>query len=382
MEMPKKIAIDIRVAGGEKTGKGWYTFNLVKNLLKLDEKNQYILYSKEKILGFDEFKNAELRLISGNNLTWHFSVAKDISEKEIDVFFAPSSYIIPSLIGNKIKTIITVHDLVAFLFPNKHNKKAVILEKLFLKRAIKKSKIITTVSENTKNDLLQIKKRNIPGLSEKLIDPYNSDKIKVISCSAGDEFKEIPTDLLKNFIVKTNLPNKFFLAVGTLEPRKNYVNLIKAFAFIKEKYPNCHLIIIGQKGWDYEEVFSEVKRYYLNKNVHFLGYLSMKSLVSLYNLAVALVFPSLYEGFGIPPLEAMKCGCPVIGSNISSIPEVIEDAGILINPKKPKEIAIAMEKLLIDESLREKLQEEGFKQAEKFSWEKSAEEFLKILKKI
>jgi len=364
-----KIAIDIRTAGGEKAGKGWYTFHLVQNLLRQDHKNEYILYARDGIPGFGEFKNARVKLFSSKGMFWHFQVARDIQKEKADIFFAPSSYIIPSILPAKIKTVLTVHDLVAFLYPNTHNKKATIIEKLLLRRALRRAAHVCAVSENTRTDILQRFH-------------YNPSKIDVIYCGASEEFKPIPPGKLREFIQQTNLPENFFLAVGTLEPRKNYLNLIKAFKEVSDRYPDYYLIIVGKNGWDYEQIYAAIKENYLNKKVHLLGYLSNKSLVNLYSLARALVFPSFYEGFGIPPLEAMECGCPVIASHTSSIPEVVGNAAIFINPESHVQIAEAMLKFIKDPEFCAHLREKGFTQAEKFSWEDSAKKLLKIFSKI
>lgn len=360
-----KIAIDIRTAGGEKTGKGWYTFHIVSNLLQLDKKNNYILYAKNGIPGFEQYKNAKMKIIDIPTALWHKKVAKDAADEKVDIFFSPSSYITPALMPKQIKTILTVHDLVAFLFPNTHNKKATIIEKLTLKRALKKAAHVVTVSENTKRDLLKKFK-------------YEADKISIVPCAGSESFKPMKKEELTDFAKETNLPQKFFLAVGTIEPRKNYPGLIKAFAQLNKIDSDIHLIIVGQKGWDYDEVFELIRKNYLRKYVHFPGYLTNESLMKLYNLSQALVFPTLYEGFGIPPLEAMRCGCPVIASNKSSVPEVVDDAAILINPDNPKEIAAAMLKILKEPETGKKLSRRGIEQAKKFSWKTSAEKLLKI----
>jgi glycosyltransferase involved in cell wall biosynthesis len=365
-----KIAIDIRSAGGEKTGKGFYTFHMLQALLKIDQENHYTLYTKDGIAGFHHFKNVTIKRFSGRGLIWHFKVIRDLEKTQPDIFWAPSSYIIPALTSNKIKTILTVHDLVAFHFPTRHNKKATIVEKLFLKRALKKANTVLSVSDNTKKDLL---------------DKFNfleKNNIHTIYCSASEKFKPLDASELKEFAKKTKLPQKFFLAVGTIEPRKNYKKLIQAFKRISDHYPNYHLIVVGKEGWQYEEVYDEICAHYLQKKVHFLGYLSNKSLVSLYNLAQALVFPSIYEGFGIPPLEAMKCGCPVISSQVSSIPEVVGDAAILIDPENEEVIARAMERIICAPKEVIRLREKGILQSKKFSWEKSAKRLLALYTKI
>lgn len=364
-----KIAIDIRCAGGEKVGKGWYTFHLVQSLLKLDDKNEYILYARDGIPGFGEFKNARLKLFSSKGAFWHYQVARDISKEKVDIFFAPSSYIIPSILPAAIKTVLTIHDLVAFIYPNTHNKKATIIEKLLLRRALRRAAHVCAVSENTRKDILERFH-------------YEPKQIDVIYCGASDEFKPVAKEKLKDFIVKTNLPEKFFLAVGTLEPRKNYLNLIKAFKEVSDRYPDYSLIIVGKEGWDYEEIHAAIKLNYLNKKIHLLGYLSNTSLVNLYSLAKAFVFSSFYEGFGIPPLEAMQCGCPVIASNTSSLPEVVGNAALLVNPESHSQITEAMLKIIKDPELSDQLREKGLKQANKFSWEDSAQKLLKIFTKI
>jgi len=364
-----KIAIDIRAAAGEKVGKGWYTFHLVQHLLKLDSHNEYILYSKDPVPGFEYFKNAEQKVIEGNNIFWHRKVAKDIVNEECDIFFAPTSFIIPTLLPKSIKTVITIHDLVAFLFPTNHNKKAVLVEKLFLKRALKKASFVVTISQNTKRDIVSLFS-------------YDESKMDILYCGASDEFKPLNKSFLEPFAKKTKLPKKFFLAVGTLEPRKNYITLIEAFAQLHDKYPDYHLIIVGGKGWKYEEIFATVRKHYLSKFVHNLGYVTSGSLVKLYNLAKGFVFPSFYEGFGIPPLEAMKSGCPVIASYSSSIPEVVGEAALLINPVSNIEIAAAMAKLIKDPELCAKLRNEGFLQSKKFSWSSSAKKLLEIFNNL
>ena len=364
-----KIAIDIRTAAGEKVGKGWYTFHMVQNLLKLDHENEYILYSKDPVPGFEYIKNAEQKVIEGSGIFWHRKVAKDIVKEECDIFFAPTSFIITTLIPKSVKTVIAIHDLVAFLFPANHNKKAVFIEKLFLKRALRKAAFIVTISQNTKRDIMKLFE-------------YDESKIDIVYCGASDEFKPLNKSFIQPFAKKTKLPKDFFLAVGTLEPRKNYVTLVEAFAQLHDKYPNYHLIIVGGKGWKYEEIFETVRKHYLGKFVHNLGYVSSASLVKLYNLAKGFVFPSFYEGFGIPPLEAMKSGCPVIASYSSSIPEVVGDAALLINPVSGIEIAAAMAKLIKDPNLCEKLRNEGFLQSKKFSWTVSAKKLLEIFRNL
>lgn len=369
-----KIGIDIRAASGEKAGKGWYTFHLVYNLLKIDKRNQYFLYTNIGIPGFGQFKNAQQKVINGRGMVWHWRASREIKREGLEVFFAPTSYIVPALLPESVKTVVTVHDLVAFLFRGIHNKKAVIIEKIFFKKMLKRARFLLAISENTKRDI--VNKFN-----------YEEERIGVVYPSADDDFKPIEKDSLKEFVERTKLPEKFFLAVGTLEPRKNYEKLILGFyEFLKDvsaKNPgqkDYHLIIVGKEGWKFEGIYKLIEELKLKNRVHILGYLSGASIINLYNLAEAFIFPSIYEGFGIPPLEAMKCGCPVIVSNTSSIPEVVGDAGLYVNPEKPASIAGALSKIISNSDLRKKLIEQGFAQSKKFSWALSAKKLLEILR--
>jgi glycosyltransferase involved in cell wall biosynthesis len=363
-----KIAIDIRSAGGMRAGKGAFTFNIVRELLKIDHKNHYLLYSDSGIAGFEEFKNAAFKIIDKKGIFWHIKAARDMKKEKVELFISPSSYIIPAL--SKIKSIIVVHDLVAFLFPQSHLKKAVFIEKLLLKRALKKASKIITVSENTKKDLIEKFK-------------IDEQKIVTIPCAASGNHSQLDSRVLPESDCELKgsdsrdgsavLPAKFFLSVGTIEPRKNYETLIQAFAMFHKTNPEHHLIIAGKKGWGAIDLDELITSNYLQKYVHILGYITNKSLNKLYNQAQAFIFPSYYEGFGIPPLEALKCGCPVISSYTSSMPEVLGEAAIFCDPSQPAEFAKAMEKIVSDANLRTELINKGRIQSNKFSWTSSAE---------
>ncbi|EKD93061.1 MAG: glycosyl transferase group 1, partial [uncultured bacterium] len=262
-----------------------------------------------------------------------------------------------------------VHDLVAFILPEGHNRKAMWIERLTLKRALKKAYRIVTVSENTKQDL-------------KTRFKINDEKIILTPCAASNIFiPRIKKSIMETVTQKYRLPDRFILGVGTLSPRKNFTRLMKAYERLALTHPEVHLVIVGDWGWCCEEIRKESG----HPNIHLIGYVEGTDLAAIYNLAEIFVFPSLYEGFGIPPLEAMACGCPVIVSNNSSLPEVVGEAGLKIDPYSISDITNAMEKILNESALREKLIEFGFKQARKFSWKRSAEhlkkEFYSLSKK-
>ncbi|KKQ71840.1 MAG: group 1 glycosyl transferase [Candidatus Peregrinibacteria bacterium GW2011_GWC2_39_14] len=356
-----KIAVDFREASKkDKTGKGWFAYNLMKNVFEQDAHNQYILYTDSTPSDFPNFKNIEFRLIKSKSIFWHLKVLRDLKCEKPDLFLALTSFIIPALAPKNLKTIITVHDLVAFLFPVKHNRKAVLIEKLTLKKALKKATSIITISKSTESDLIKLFAKKIKNLSE---------KITIIPCAASENFKKLsPTE-------QKNLENfKYILGVGTLEPRKNFEKLIDAFNLISKTFPALRLVIIGGKGWSFKKHESE--------RIIFKGYATEKDLIQYYNSAEVFIFPSLYEGFGIPPLEAMQCDCPVISSNVSSMPEVIGSAGLLINPNDVHELAEAIKSVLTNQDLKRRLVAEGHIQSRKFSYKSSAQKLIKLFKKI
>lgn len=365
-----KIAVDIRDAGKEKAGKGWYTYNIVGQLLKLDTQNHYVFYSNHKKNPFSDFKNAEHKYIEDKSAKWHFKVLKDLRKNPVDLFFAPTSYIIPAFAPKSLRVIITVHDLVAFLFAGSHSVKATIIERLTLKKALKKAKKVFVVSKNTQKDLLNHF-------------DYPEQNIHETPCAPSDFYHEpVSEEELQEFREKKKLPDNYILAVGTLEPRKNFGTLIKGFVTFQKRHPGYKLVIVGKKGWKFTETEKTLKEYGMTDEVIFTGYVKGEELHKMYKLAKVFVFPSLYEGFGIPPLEAMASGCPVVSSNVASLPEVVGDAGLLIDPKNSYKMAEAVADLIDHDNIRNTMIERGYKQVEKFTWEKSARAALEIFNSL
>lgn len=364
------IAIDIREAlKSKRAGKGWYTFEMVQNLLKFHPEDRFILYTDQPYPEWEHFPNAVQKFFPPSPLRWHFTVLEDLKRERPDIYFAPSSYIIPSLAPKWLNVVATVHDLVAWLFATRHNMKATIIERITLPLAIKKITKFVAVSENTKRDLHKFFQTP-------------SWKTEVIPCGVGEHFKVFDDERRENFRGEKGLPEKFILAVGTLEPRKNFVTLIRAFAEVAKKFPDYTLVIVGGKGWYFEKIFSTVRDLGMEDRILFTGYVEDRELPGYYNTATCFVFPSLYEGFGIPLVEAMKSGCPVITSNISSMPEVVDHAAILVNPTSPQELAHAMESLIGSPEKRAELREKGLHQSQKFSWRSSSERLYELFQAV
>ncbi len=365
-----KIAIDIREADGEKTGKGFYAYGIVAELLKLDHQNQYLLYTNKAESPFPKQNNVQIRQISFGGFKWHLKVLSDLKKEKVDIYFSPTSYIIPALAPKRIKTIITVHDLVSFLFPHSHQKKAVLIERITLRIALKRTAKVLTVSENTAIALVKIFKLNRESITETPCAPHQH------------YFDKISETIISKTKQKYNLPDKFILGVGTLEPRKNFINLIKAFVIVRRELPDYKLVIVGKKGWKYHEIKETVQQFKLQNEIIFTGYVKDEELPVFYHSASVFIFPSLYEGFGIPPLEAMACGCPVVSSNAASLPEVIGEAGLLIDPKSSNKIADSIISLLENEQVRNMLIERGREHTQKFNWKISAEILFEEIKKL
>lgn len=359
-----KIAVDARALVSLKpAGKENCIINVLQELFKIDKENHYVLYLNHD---FNEalplnFSKKDIRM---PGLFWHFFVLLDLFFQKPDVFFAPTSYIVPAL-NFSSPNILVVHDLFVFFSTQKSVKlKTKIVENCFIRLALKNSKKIITVSQNTKKDLMNLFK-------------IKENKIFVIPWGVSPKYcviknkKEIQLSL-----AKYNLPEKFILFVGTLEPRKNIKRLIEAYHIVS---PQLCLVIAGKKGWFYKEIFNKVKKLNIEDKIIFLDYFPEKDLPYLYNKAICFVYPSLYEGFGLPILEAMACGCPVITSGTSSLSEVAETAAILVNPNKKKEISSAFKKILDNHNLRSALKQKGILRAKEFSWQKSSQQILKIL---
>jgi glycosyltransferase involved in cell wall biosynthesis len=216
-----------------------------------------------------------------------------------------------------------------------------------------------------------------------LIDLYQTppEKISVIYHGVRPEFRPI-TDPLQLAAVRHKYKlgtGSFILSVGTIQPRKNYQRLIEALARVKT---DVSLVIVGGKGWKSEAIFGEVSRQDLEGRVHFPGFVAEADLPALYSAATLFIYPSLYEGFGLPALEAMACGTPVIASDQSALPEVVGEAGLLVNPRDIEAMAIAMAQLLEDIPLRQKLVVAGQAQAARFTWPGAAAKLISLYKKI
>lgn len=336
-----------------------YTYQLLHYFKKkANEKVRFIIFLREKPKKDLPKSNQyfQYQVVWGKFLWSQIFLPLKLTREKLDVFFSPAHYL-PRFIS--IPSVVTIHDLSFYRYPEDFRKIDLIKLLNGTSYSIKKASQIIAVSQATKNDILKIYR--LP--QEKVTVIYNGfEKPKL---RWGKTLKKVP--------------KKYFLYVGTLQPRKNIITLIHAFNEIQKRNKNFELVIAGKKGWMYQSLFQEVLNLGLSRKVFFTDYITDKQLIFLYRHAYVFIMPSLYEGFGIPVLEAMSYGCPVISSYTSSLPEVGGDACLYFNPLDTKSLITKMEQLIHDIKLRTELIKKGKERIKLFSWEKCAEETLNLL---
>ncbi len=374
-----RIALDYTAGIRQGAGVGQYVRSLVNAMLAQDSSNKYTLITSGRLTKERSFPTASN--VRGRSVfipdrylnilwyRWRVPLYANCFTGPADIYHG-LDFGLPPLKG-KMHKVVTVYDL-AFL---QHPETAVSSLAAYLNKivpeAVAAADVVAAISHATK---------------QALIEHYKAppEKITVIPCGVAPHFQRI-TDaaLLEATQRKFDLEHPLVLSVGTMEPRKNHLGLIKAFYEAqKSTGSSAMLAIAGGQGWLYEETRRIVAELKLEKKVRFLGRVSELELITLYSLADVFAFPSFFEGFGIPPLEAMACGAPVITSNTSSLPEVAGDAAILVDPHDTHAIAHAIMRLLEDEQLQEELRQKGYLQAQRYTWSRAAAKMLSIYQKL
>ena len=284
-----------------------------------------------------------------------------------DVFFTPSHY---SPRFSPVPTVMSIMDLSYIHFPSLFAKSDLYQLKNWTSYSVKQARKIFTISNASKDDILTIYKKKP---SDVIVTHLG---IKDGSGSIDKDSRENMEKLVEKF----GLTNNYILFVGTLQPRKNIARLIEAVSLLKDK--DVQLVVVGKKGWIFEDILSAPEKFNISERVKFLDFVSDEDLPSLYKHAKIFVLPSLYEGFGLPVLEAMKNGCPVITSNTSSLPEAGGEAALYVDPENVQDIAEKIETLLKDEKLRDTMVKKGYEQIKQFSWEKTARQTLEVLEDV
>lgn len=378
-----KIAIDCSKAVNEKAGVARYTWEIADNLPKLYPQDRFFYF-----FNFMRGQNEKIPLIkkltanAKNIRTKIYKIPGRFKErllassysilnywlKDFDIYHATEFLSFDH--GLKIPQVLTVYDLTMIRFPS-HRVKDSTRHGEMLKKACLKAEAILSISQATKDDLIKY---------------FNIDPKKIFVTYLGynpvfkkiDNIQEIKKILKKYYI---NYP--YILFVGTIEPRKNIANLLKAFdKFKNQDKNNFHLVLIGKKGWNTSEIDETFAKTKYKDKIHFMDFIDDQELVYLYNAASLLCYPSLFEGFGLPVLEAMACGTPVITSNISSLPEVGGDAARYIDPDNIEDISNKITQILTDQIVLKAMSKKSLKQAKKFSWEKCARETYQVYEKV
>ena len=279
---------------------------------------------------------------------------------KLDIFFTLTHYA-PRF--SLIPTVVSVMDLSFLYFPETFKKRDLFKLTKWTEYSVKKARRVVTISESSKNDIINLYK----------IEP---DKISVVHLG----IKKINMEHNSKKVEDYGVDKKYILFVGTLQPRKNISKLIEAYSLLPDKLKDEYkLVVVGKKGWLYEDILDSPKKFDVRDNVLFLDYVTDNDLPQFYKNATVFVLPSLYEGFGLPVLEAMSYDCPVIASNVSSLPEAGGDACLYFDPTDAKDIKEKIEKVLQDSSLRQEMIEKGREHFKKFTWEKAAKEVLQTL---
>jgi len=363
-----RIGLITNMMDGQSAGIGRYTENLVKNLLLIDKENKYyLIHSNKKSYKFkgnyQEIKLPFFDSIPKKLITGTFLFEKICRDYKLDILH-DLGQISPFFFKSKTKKVLTIFDLTPILFPQFFIKLTNFYTKLF-PAVLKNTDHVITISENSKNDIRKIFKTP-------------KEKITVTHLGIDGKFKPIKDkEYLEKMRKKYNLPERFILFVGTIEPRKNLPLLFSAFAKIKNNF-GVKLVIVGKMGWKYKPILKILDKLDVKKDVIFTDFIKDDHLPVIYNLADAFAYPSFYEGFGLPILEALACGCPVIASEFIPLPQNLKKYCFLINPKDELTLKRTIEKLFADVKSTALLAKKGHKVAQEYDWIKCSHKTLNI----
>ena len=368
------IGMDTRSASWYRgTGIGTYSYELIRSVLKIDPHNLYNLYTPTNNL-IPEFEKTNTKVYnlyhdksnnfweSINNNLYSLTGKEDLFHTHQNGIGLPMS--------KTCKNVITLHDLIPLKMPETVSESYMKIFNSEMPKIIDKCDGIITVSNYSKKDIIEC--FNFP-----------EDKIFVTYLATDKTYHPIDKALCKELMKRIyNLTGKFILYIGGFSPRKNILNLINAFSKLNDPHNEYKLIIAGTKGISYSIYKNRVDELNLSETVLFPGYIEIDHLPYLYNASELFVYPSFYEGFGLPPIEAMSCGVPVIASNVTSIPEIVGDAALFVNPHDIDDIFEKIETALYDDSIRNLLIDKGFNRVKSLSWDFTAQETLKSYEKI
>lgn len=370
-----KIGIDARPLSRRRAGIGNYVYGLIQFLLQMDPQHDYFLYSNREISVPVELadplfhRQIEKAFCWCPGSLWILCRGSNMAQRDkLDILWMTSP-VLPLQVPSQVFTIITVYDLVWLRLPETMKYYVLWVYRTLAERAIRKADMIVVISRSTGNDLVRFL-----GIS--------SDKIVLVYPGISERYKpQDPLAAAKYISAKYDVPARYLAAVGTVEPRKNLRLLVEVLCILKKTGRlECPLLIAGAKGWKNSGLYKEVQEAGLTQDeIRFLGYLPDEDLPYFYGGAQLFLFPSHYEGFGLPPLEAMACGTPVIASNSPSMPEVLGDSAILESPTDAHGFASAVVRVLAEEDLRRKMHIAGIRRSAEFCWANSVQHLLQAL---
>ena len=362
-----RIGIDARKL--HDFGIGTYIRNLLRQLARLDRETEFVVFcredDRESLTLLGENFRAVTESAGNYSIVEQFRIPLALKREGVQLFHAPH-YVLPPLV--RCRSVVTIHDCIHLMFPQYlPNRIALAYARTSIDLAARRATRVMTVSESSKRDILRF------------VDT-EPDKIDVIYNAYDERFGVEPREEdVVRVRERYQLHDEFVLYAGNVKPHKNLERLIEAFDLVRQRgLDRLKLVLIGDEISKYAALRRAVHQHRLHKYVRFLGYLPEETLAVMYRLAGVFVFPSLYEGFGLPPLEAMASGTPVVTSNVSSLPEVAGDAAVLVDPYDPHAIADGIYRVLTDEDLRHSLRQKGLARAKQFSWEQSVRRIREI----
>jgi len=364
------------------SGIEYYLLNLIKNLPEIDPNNEYCIFFNNNPFVNEGIKSllekSNIMIYTSNlpsksrpsRLLWDYlTIKSDLQKVNIDIFHGPS-FSVPLI--KTCPSVVTIHDLAWIYRPKSYTRSNRYYFKLLLPLVVKRANHIVTNSFSSKKDITNLLK--VP-----------ENKISVVYPGVSPVFKKIgDTEKLNYVRQKYGITRNFIINVsGLITPRKNLINLIEAYAKLLRSHKiEDQLVIVGTPAWSYTKIFETAKRLNLTNDLIFTGTVPIDELVCLYNAAELNVFPSKYEGFGFPIVESMACGTPSVASNISSIPELLGDAGLLFRPDNQENLAEAIDKVLNDKNLSQKYVTKGLSRVSKFNWEITARQTLNVYEQV
>jgi glycosyltransferase involved in cell wall biosynthesis len=371
------IGYEASALQGCKSGVGYYAENLLAGMMAVAPQHEYLLFSNRSIQGpglGDQRPHPSLdaRFYAGRyfpvRLAWMQGVLPGTLRRlRPDICHFPN-YLAP--VATSCPYVVTIHDMTLFITPRLHRWKKLLLDRTLIPMVARKAEAIVAVSKSAGNDIVRLLK--VP-----------ASKVHVIMNAVSPAFKRVEDAAeLEAVRARYGLQGPYILYVGTIEPRKNLVRLIGAFARLRRGGLPHKLLMVGQPGWHCEPIYAEVERQGLKSEVIFTGYVPFEDLPALYSAASAMAFPSIYEGFGLPVLEAMACGTPVVTSSSSGLAEVADGAALLVNPLSIDEIAGALHKVCSQPELAAELSALGVARAHEFTWENAARATLDVYERV